>query len=129
MKYVVIAWAILITIAIIILLRMPLGIEPLTELYFENHNNLPKQLSLGQKAGFWFTIHNLEYRKMRYSYKVSYSFNNKTLLLKKGTVTVNNNQSLSIPVTFSINEPFTRAEVDVILIDKDNSIHFWVDEK
>jgi len=44
--------------------------ERFTELYFDDHVNLPKQIQKGEKIDFSFTIHNLEGERRWYSYIV-----------------------------------------------------------
>lgn len=44
--------------------------ETFTELYFENHNQLPNTISQGQTYTYSFTIHNLENKDMEYHYAI-----------------------------------------------------------
>ncbi len=70
MKQIVLA-AILIAIGFFFLLaRIPIGIEPITEVYFENHTLLPNALYYTQETEFSFTVVNAEHREMQYKYRV-----------------------------------------------------------
>lgn len=44
--------------------------EPFTELFLNNHLDLPKQVEKGQAVLFSFTIHNLEGKTVKYPYVV-----------------------------------------------------------
>jgi len=68
MKKVLIAGILIIIGFLVALSFIPLGIEPLTEVYFENHTELPKHLFLNQSYDFTFTVHNLEEQDMNYEY-------------------------------------------------------------
>ena len=65
MKTVVIGGVAILAVFLLVLLFIPLGIEPLTEVYFENHTTLPAYLFLDKPYNFSFTIHNLEYQEMK----------------------------------------------------------------
>lgn len=74
MKYIIIA-GILILIGFITALQfIPIGIEPLTEVYIENHTSLPVNVFLNRTYNFTFTVHNLEYKNMTYKYNITEVF-------------------------------------------------------
>jgi hypothetical protein len=152
MKYVIpLAAAVILIIFLIVLSQIPLGIEPLTELYFQNSSVLPDNIFLNHVYNYSFTIHNLEYQEMGYNYTIAaYDVNNTFLYqMDSGNIILNNNQSVTIPENFSINQSFGRMEI-VVNITKDNlgitpdfkkklwwpdpnypteiDIHFWLDE-
>ena len=82
MKYVLIAGLGILAVFLAVLYFIPLGIEPLTELYFENHTALPKNIFLDKNYDFSFTVNNLEYQDVEYNYIVeAYDVNN-TLLFE-----------------------------------------------
>jgi len=60
--------------------------ETFTELYFENHIDLPKTINRWQQYSFTFTIHNLEYKDMDYRYVVYLERDN-----EKTTLSLTNN--------------------------------------
>lgn len=151
MKWVLIGGIAILAIFLIVLSFIPLGIEPLTELYFENHTSLPSNIFLNKPYNFSFTIHNLEYQQMGYNYTVNAYDENDTLLFSvdSGNVILDDNQTTTILENFSASKHFGRMEV-VVDIKKDDlgivpdfkkklwwpdpnypteiDIHFWVDE-
>jgi hypothetical protein len=70
--YTAMIWTLIIGILIVIatlLLTKPAP-ENFTELYFNNHTALPKNINLNEKYNYEFTIHNLENREYQYDYTV-----------------------------------------------------------
>ena len=150
MKYVLIAGLGILAVFLAVLYFIPLGIEPLTELYFENHTALPKNIFLDKNYDFSFTVNNLEYQDVEYNYIVeAYDVNNTLLFeINKGSFTLANNESRTISENYIFNNPFGRAKVEIKitknLIGKPEfkrrlwwpdpnypmeiEIHFWVDE-
>ena len=151
MKFIFITAGIILIGFLIYLHFIPIGIEPLTELYFENHANLPKNIEVGKKYSFVFTIHNLEYRDMNYTYNVSAFDNEGNLIfeLDKGDIFLKNNESKTFYKDFKFNKPFDRAKINVKIVKNEMgeplfkkklwwedpnkideiNIHFWVKEK
>jgi hypothetical protein len=128
MKVVIIGAVIILAVFLVVLSFIPIGVEPLTELYFNNHTSLPTELKPNETVGFSFTINNLEYKLMSYDYIISAEYNNKSVQLGESAVSLANNQSTAIPIAFSINENFTRAKI-VVTIKYNQTIHFWVNQK
>ena len=130
---------------------IPLGIEPLTEVYFENHTALPAYLFLDKPYNYSFTVHNLEYQEMKYYYSVDAYDENNTLLynMDNGEIHLYNNESKTINEQFIMKESFERTQI-VVNVSKDLSLerpkfkdklwwpdpnypmnidlHFWVEE-
>lgn len=150
MRYIIIAGIVILVVFLAVLSQIPLGIEPLTELYFENHTSLPTNVSLHESYNFSFTVHNLEYQDVVYDYTVnSYDVNN-TLLgeVGRGNFALANNESKTVNVGYKFNEPFNRAKIEVVInknligepefkrklwwpdpnYPMEIDIHFWVDE-
>jgi hypothetical protein len=153
MKWVVIGGIVILAAFLVVLSFIPLGIEPLTELYFENHTDLQENIFLNKPYNFSFTVHNLEYQKMGYNYTVTaYSSDeNRTKLLdiSSGSIILEDNESRTIDESFKIGKHFSRMQV-VVEIEKDDlgivpdfkkklwwpdpnyptniDVHFWVDE-
>lgn len=150
MKYLIIAGIVIIGIFLIVLMQIPLGIEPLTELYLENHTELPKNVFLNKTYNFSFTVHNLEYQEVEYNYSANVYDINNTLLFKigGGKFTLGNNESETINGKYLFDKAFDRAKIE-IKIEKNLigepefkrklwwpdpnypyaiDIHFWVDE-
>ncbi len=103
--------------------------ETFTELYFENHLSLPKEITLFKEGNFKFTIHNLENKDMEYPYEVYIDLNDEKLLVDKNFVLIKNNEYKTITQTFVIITPIQRAKIVVNLIDKNQQIHFWIGKK
>jgi hypothetical protein len=151
MKTVFIAGIVILGIFLFVLSFIPLGIEPLTEVYFENHTKLPTYLFLNKPYNYSFTVHNLEYQEMRYYYTIdAYDENNTSYYnMDKGEFVLLNNESKTINEQFAMNKHFNRTKI-VINISKDLSletpdfkkklwwpdpnypmnidVHFWVEE-
>jgi hypothetical protein len=151
MKTIVIGGIAILAVFLIVLAFIPLGIEPLTEVYFENHTELPSTISLNQQYNYSFAVHNLEYQEMRYYYTIDAYNENNTFLynMDKGEIHLYDNESKAIYENFSIKKHFGREDI-VVNITKDLSletpsfkkklwwpdpnypmnidIHFWVDE-
>ncbi|MFH1209987.1 MAG: hypothetical protein V1663_04325 [archaeon] len=129
MKYVIIAGVIILTIFLVILSQIPKGIEPLTELYFTQHLELPKTVQVNQTYNFSFSVHNLEYKAIIYQYEVIGEYNNKTVQFDINSIGLDNNQTKTVEESFKINENFDRAKISVNLLNREEVIHFWVDEE
>jgi len=142
MKYILIAFIAILIVFLIVLSYIPLGIEPLTELYFENHTKLPKYLFLNKPYNFSFSVHNLEYMDMNYSYNIIMQYSNKTIPTASGNFLLANNQTKTIENSFIINEGFDKAKITVRIdklienpMQKDPNlknitlfIHLWLEE-
>ena len=102
--------------------------ETFTELYFEDHLSLPDKVILFKENNFKFTIHNLENKDMEYPYEVYIEVNGERQLIDKSSVLIKNNEYKTISEDFTITIPLQRVEVVVNLIDKNQPIHFWMDE-
>lgn len=151
MKKVFIAGVILLAIFLIVLSFIPLGIEPLTEVYFENHTQLPSQIELHKTYNYSFTIHNLEYQKTRYTYTVDMydEQGNWTDSLSSDEVILDHDESVTVQNSFGFGYPINRTKI-VVNVSKDLSletpkfkeklwwpdpnypmsvdIHFWIEE-
>ena len=117
MKYVFIAGGVILVAFLIVLQYIPLGIEPLTELYFENHTKLPKFLFLDRSYNFSFTVHNLEYQDVNYEYRVYIENVTGGLItdIDGGEFVLTNNESKTIWKSFSFAKRFDNAKVIVVI--------------
>jgi len=102
--------------------------ETFTELYFEDHQSLPNKATLFKENSFKFTIHNLENKDMEYSYEVYIDINGEKQMIDKSSVLIKSNEYKTITADYTITVPFQRAKVIVNLIDKNQQIHFWIEE-
>ncbi len=150
MKYIIIAAVSILAVFLAVLSQIPLGIEPLTELYLENHTELPKNVFLNKTYSFSFTTHNLEYQDVEYNYAVNaYDINNSLLFsIENGSFTLANNESKTININYKFLQGFDRAKIEVVINKNligtpefkrklwwpdpnypyEVDIHFWVDE-
>jgi len=131
MKYVLIAGIVIIIGFLAALSFIPIGIEPLTEVYFENHTKLPSGMLPLQEKEFAFSVHNLEYRNMNYSYEIKADYLNVSNIIGNGKFELANNQTTTINQKFSFNSAFERARISVNVMKDNNEsidIHFWVDD-
>jgi hypothetical protein len=92
--------------------------ETLTELYFQDHLGLPSRVTTDQQYSFAFTIHNLEHQDMDYPYEIYILQGQEKQYLDKNSVSVKENETITIQQAFILSEPLTRAKVVVELIDK-----------
>ncbi len=100
--------------------------ETFTELYFENHINLPKAAIKDKVNDFKFTIHNLEYRTITYPYTIYAEADGIKQELDKGSVTLRQDEYKTILESFSLVIDGKRTKITVLLTDKNQSIHFWM---
>lgn len=144
---IVFAAGVLILVAFVVVLQfIPLGIEPLTEVYFENHTKLPVHIFPMQKYNFSFTVRNLEYQRMGYDYEIFVD----GYLTNEVRFELGDNESGTFFESFVLGRDFERARIEVF-VKKDYSlenpefrdklwwpdpnavdvidVHFWVDRK
>ncbi|MFA5750361.1 MAG: hypothetical protein WC895_04010 [Candidatus Shapirobacteria bacterium] len=103
--------------------------ETFTELYFENHTQLPNKIIGWNKYPFSFTIHNLEDKDMEYPYSV-YTVRNdkKVITYQEDKVTIKKGEYKTITVTIKALKPLdTKVVVD--LTDKNQQISFLMNTK
>lgn len=149
MRYVIIVFLGILAIFLIVLMETPIGIEPLTEVYFEAHEKLPKHIFLKKPYEFSFTINNLEHQDVEYSYVVeAYNVNGELIKeINRGTVTLSHEEKETISQELMIEEKFEKARISVKVTKeyigepefkrklwwegnqvKKINIHFWVEE-
>lgn len=100
--------------------------EKLTELYFDNSDNLPHSVSGNRVVSFVFVIHNLETSDYRYTYEVSINVNNTRYIVDKGTLLVLNNQYYAKKEQFRIKNFSENQDIVIELTNKHQSIDFWL---
>jgi hypothetical protein len=114
MKYIIISFIIILAIFLIVLSQIPTGIEPLTEVYFENHTKLPKYLFLEKEYDFDFTIHNLEHQKMGYVYYVDIIEEDGSVFQSEsGYIILEHDESETIHSTINFPQGFTKAKTKI----------------
>lgn len=103
--------------------------ETFTELYFEDHNNLPKTFEKAKKYTFRFTIHNLEYQDMNYSYEVNAIDEEEKSLIASGSARLKQAEAKTIEESFSSDKNYKRVKIEVRLIEKNQQIDFWMEKQ
>jgi len=118
MKKVLIVGILIIIGFLVVLMFIPLGIEPLTEVYFENHTELPKHLFLGEYYDFMFTVHNLEEQDMNYEYIVEVFDEEGKFMFELGRdeFFLENEESKTFTQDFMFTGGFDRAQVNVQVV-------------
>lgn len=102
--------------------------ETFTELYFEDHSNLPKAIIRRKEYSFVFTIHNLENRDSDYPYTVYLQRDDQKTVIDSGSVFVRNNEYSSIEKTVGPLKNL-RSKIVVELLNKNQLISFWMEEQ
>jgi hypothetical protein len=100
--------------------------ETFTELYFNDHLKLPSTVKTGDKYSFEFTVHNLEYKTIKYPYEVYVSVNSVKQNVDKNIFSLKQNEYKIIKENFTVNVA-TRSAVVINLINKKQQIDFWVE--
>jgi hypothetical protein len=102
--------------------------EAFTELYFEDHGNLPKTIEKYKEYSFSFTIHNLESKDMAYSYIVYLQRDSERTILDSGGFGLQNDEYRSQREDFGPLENL-RTRVVVEITNKNQQIDFWMEER
>jgi hypothetical protein len=103
--------------------------EKLTELYFNNHANLPSHVPNNRVICFSFVIHNLETTDYRYVYSVSINTNSTRHIVDSGTVLVHNDQYFIKDVQIHLPSSTGSQQIAVELINKKQLIDFWINKE
>jgi len=99
--------------------------ERFTELYFDDHVNLPKQIQKGEKISFSFVIHNLEGKKWDYPYAIFFiSQNGQVTKIEEKTVTLSNGEFKTIEESYISNLAENNGGIHVALQQPQQEIHF-----
>lgn len=100
--------------------------EKFTELYFEDHINLPTRAIKNQAYEFKFTIHNLEHERMVYPYEVSADYDGQIQVFDKKKVTLDHDEYKTITVYFELIDQVDKVRMTVRLVNKNQDIGFWL---
>jgi hypothetical protein len=97
--------------------------ETLTELYFEDHNSLPRYIETGKKYHFTFTVHNLEHKNMSYPYVVYMNTIDRKIIFERGIISLPDDGYETIRTNFT---PLMKVDTKIVveLTDKDQVIDF-----
>ncbi|MBS3174858.1 DUF1616 domain-containing protein [Candidatus Woesearchaeota archaeon] len=116
-------------IGLLILIFTTPSEESFTELYFEDHANLPSTILIGKTHNFSFSIHNLEQETTSYEYSVYIvEEDGVTLLVDSSSIKLKNEETATIKESFTIEDLFTTAKV-VVELNTGEEIHFWITEQ
>ncbi len=102
--------------------------ETMTELYFDDHLNLPKSIMAGDEISFSFVIHNLEGRDMAYPYLVYKTFNENKIFLRRDIVKVEDGEYKRVNVSYTPLESVNNGIITVSLLQFNQDIHFLLSE-
>jgi hypothetical protein len=102
--------------------------EAFTELYFEDHSNLPKTIEKYKEYSFSFTIHNLEHKEVEYLYIVYLQRDSEKTILDSGRLNLQNDEYKSQQVDFGPLENL-RAQIVVEITNKNQQIDFWMEKQ
>jgi uncharacterized membrane protein len=100
--------------------------ERLTELYIIDPATLPSEYSLTSPIRFAFTIHNLEYRDTLYAYQILVQGKP---LGEPEHVQVSDGAYKNVEVEVPAGEYGDRVNVAVVLVDRTETLHFWVERQ
>jgi hypothetical protein len=102
--------------------------ETFTEVYFENHENLPSRVEAGEKYTFTFSVHSEEQQNMTYPYSIYIQTNTKRIPIKNGNFSLTPNQKKTFKETFIAPSYKNVAKVIVNLNNINQNIDFWINE-
>ncbi len=97
-----------------------------TELSFDEHKNLPDKIELKKNYEIYFTIHNLEKKRMVYTYAIASEIDGNKEMIKLDYITLEHDQAITLFQDFSIRKEFRMGKITVELLNKEQEIHFWV---
>lgn len=98
--------------------------EKFTELYFENHASLPRQIVKNETISFSFTIHNLEGIDMKYPYVVYFKNNYGTTTVEDNIIFIKNNEYKTITESYTFKSASAQETLYVELTDQRQQLHF-----
>lgn len=101
--------------------------ETFTELYFEDHLNLPSKIIPSKQYKFTFTIHNLENKDTDYSYIIYKYTAGQITSLDEGKISLKKDEYKTAEKTVGPFEAL-RTKIVVHLTDQNQDISFWMDK-
>lgn len=102
--------------------------EGTTELYFENHLKLPTQYTPGKEQTVRFSTHNVERKRISYSYTIN-AFSedaNTRVELGRGTFTLEHDKTNTVTAVVSLPDLGPRSKVVITLTNTNQAISYWV---
>ena len=120
--------SIMTVVVVIVLTLITQSTEPFTELYFNDHTELPSTVSLGEEYEFSFVIANHEGEIVEYDYLIFLEYSSgEEVLIESSSIILNDGESAIIDESFDITTSFGSARVVVAL--EDQEIYFWLMEE
>lgn len=103
--------------------------ERLTELYFTNNTKLPTTYRPGSNQIIAFTVHNLEYRTNKYTYKITQTSQDgaTTILLATGTFSLSDSKYRALMSTVNVRDLGNRSKISVEL-NNNEFISYWIEK-
>lgn len=103
--------------------------ESYTELYIDNHQNLPNYLAPGREASASFTLRNSEHKLKNYKFVITKTLEKDTDVIGSGSASLAHGQSKSFKFDFDVATTEARTRVEVAIPDLNQSVHFYVNTK
>lgn len=100
--------------------------ETFTEMWFEDHINLPKTIVKYKTYSFTFTLHNVEFKNMNYRYEVYVQRGNVIVPIEEGNLNIRADETKSKTVEFGPLKSL-RSKIVVNLKGKNQQIDFWME--
>lgn len=104
--------------------------ERFTELYFNDHINLPKEISKGDEISFSFVIHNLEGKSEEYIYQVYFkSLSGEIVEIEESQIMVGDGEYKTINEMYKSELDDNSGAIFVELKGKKQQLHFLLNYK
>ncbi|MFW5703295.1 MAG: hypothetical protein ACOCXQ_00480 [Patescibacteria group bacterium] len=100
--------------------------ERFTELYLNEHLNLPTIVAEDQIASASFTIHNKEHRKVTYPFVVKQQVDDFHEIIGSGEAELRQDEQITIPFKFALASPEAKTKIEIALLNTNQTVHFWV---
>lgn len=124
MSYVLILIILSLSFLIVVLLLLPQDSTNLTEIYFEDHEDLPSTVNIGEVYPFKVTIQNLEDEVKIYDVKVYLDISEQRMDLDSLSIQLGKGETYTFDEALIIPEMTGAAKVVVNV--NDDEIYFWV---
>ena len=124
LMYILVLMVLSLSFLVVVLLLIPKDSTSLTELYFEDNENLPSTLNLGQEYPFGVTIHNLEEEAMLYNIKVYLETSEETVDINSFSLKLGTGETYTFDEVLMIQE--STGESRLVVSVNEDEIYFWV---
>lgn len=103
--------------------------ESYTEMFIEDHQNLPNYLAPGREATASFTLHNYEHKNKNYKFIITKTLDNETDVIGSGSAALVHGQAKTIRFNYDVATTEARTRIEVAIPDIKQSVHFYVNTK